>query len=343
MFIAATGFCLPGIESTATAVAEGRYDPDECRQNGLEAVGVSHELSAAEMGVEAARVAFSRSPVDPRDLAVVLHASFYHQGHDHWTPASYIQRESIGGRAPAIEVKQASNGSLAALVLAMSFLSVHEGATTALITTADRFCLPGYDRYRSDKWIIGGDNATAAVISCREGFARVLSTAMDADPTLEELYRDSSFTDVPFAGGMPIQLRPRKESYMARVGLRHIVSSAKQGLRNVMDVALRDARIGIDDVACFVLPNIGHTLLHWEYLAVLDIPESRTTWAWGRRIGHGAGDQIGGLNHLMESGALRVGDRVVLATAGIGFSWSCAVVEILETPRWEASPVELVH
>jgi 3-oxoacyl-[acyl-carrier-protein] synthase-3 len=48
-------------------------------------------------------------------------------------------------------------------------------------------------------------------------------------------------------------------------------------------------------------------------------------------VGHlGAGDQICGFNHLLETDRVRPGDRVMLLGVGAGFSWSCAVLEVLE-------------
>jgi 3-oxoacyl-[acyl-carrier-protein] synthase-3 len=335
MYISGTGACVPDRELTSTAVAEGRYDPDEYEVNAYVSVGVSGGSSAAEMAAAAARQAFGRSGAATDDIAMVLHASFYHQGQDHWTPASYIQQESVGGRAPAIEVKQASNGSLAALVLAMSYLSADSEQRAALITTADRFCLPGYDRYRTDKWIVLADGATGAVVSRQAGFARVRSTAMDADPTMEELYRGGDgFTDGVFAAGQPLDLRGRKREYVSRVGFEHVATRASSGLLNAVKRALTDAGAEINDISKFVLPNVGRALFQWEFLDVLGIEEKRTTWDWGSTVGHGAGDQLGGLNYLAETGALNRGDLVMLASSGIGFNWNCAVVEILDRPAW---------
>ncbi|MEZ3183138.1 3-oxoacyl-ACP synthase, partial [Streptomyces pimonensis] len=48
----------------------------------------------------------------------------------------------------------------------------------------------------------------------------------------------------------------------------------------------------------------------------------------------GAGDPFAGLDHLVTSGALGPGDTCMLFGVGAGFSWSCAVVEILNAPSW---------
>ncbi|WP_369360004.1 ketoacyl-ACP synthase III family protein [Streptomyces sp. cg2] len=338
MYIAGTGSCFPQRDYCAQAVAEGRYDADEHEKNGYRSISIAGEMSAADLAVSAARPALARSGHAGDDIGLVLHASLHHQGQDHWTAASYIQERTAGGRAPALEIKQGSNGGLAGLVLALSYLSVHQGQGAALVTTADKFCPPVYDRYNSDKWMVLGDGGSAAVLSRRGGFARVLATAMDSDPGLEEMYRGDGFSDAPFASGLPLDLRERKRGYMDRVGLPEVALRCTAGLQNVVKEALGDAGTDIDGIARFVFPNVGKSLVQWDYLDTFGIDEDRTTWAWGSGIGHaGAGDQFGGLNHLAETGALAPGDRVVLAGSGIGFSWACAVLEIVEAPEWEPS------
>lgn len=336
MYIASTGVCLPGRDSTALAVADGRYDAEEQEKSGYRSVCVAADESAAEMAVQAARSAMQRSGSDGEDISLLLHASFHHQGIDHWTPAYYIQNEAVGGRAPAIELRQASNGGLAGLVLAMSYLATCEGRA-ALVTTADKFGPPTYDRYRTEKWLILADGASAAVVSRGAGFARVLSTAMDSDSTLEELYR-GKFTEANSLTDLPLDLRARKDVYMERVGIAEVAMRGNAGLVNVVKTALGDAELEIGDISRFVFPNIGRSLLQWDYLDAFGLEESQTTWDWGMDVGHiGAGDQFGGLNHLVETGALSAGDKVMLAGSGIGFSWNCAVLEIQELPEWTTS------
>jgi 3-oxoacyl-[acyl-carrier-protein] synthase-3 len=76
--------------------------------------------------------------------------------------------------------------------------------------------------------------------------------------------------------------------------------------------------------------------LEWQVPQLLGIPVERATWEFSRTVGHlGAGDQIAGFNDLLERGELAAGDRVLFVGGGSGFSCTCAVVEILDVPRWE--------
>ncbi|MGW7362878.1 ketoacyl-ACP synthase III family protein [Streptomyces sp. NPDC054841] len=332
MYIAGTGLHLPAREQALTAVAEGRYDADECEVNGYSSIAVSDGMAAADMAVRAARVAMERSGHTPEDIAMSVHSCLHHQGADHWTPATYIQGQVLGtgGRAPAFQINHASVGGLAGLTLALSHLYADPTARAALVTTADGFTEPAYDRYRSEKWFVFADGGSAVVASRAHGFARVLATALDSDPSLEELYRGSDgFSDRPYAR-LPIDLRARKSGYVARVGVEDIALRENAGLRNVVKAALDDAGVTLDEVSRIVLPNVGRALLQWQYLDVLGVDVERTTQEWGSTVGHiGGGDQFGGLHHLVETGSLRSGERVLLVGSGIGFSWACAVLEIV--------------
>ncbi|WBB81895.1 ketoacyl-ACP synthase III family protein [Micromonospora sp. WMMD882] len=339
--IASIGVHLGRSVDLAEAVAAGRYDEAEYTANGLVRAVVAEDEFPADMAVTAVRQAMDRCPVDPADIRLMLHASLFFQGQDMWTPASYIQRYTIGGAAPSIEVDQKSSGGTAALGLAVSYLSNCDPDSAVLITTADRFGEPGWDRFRSESGTVMGDGATATVLTRRPGFARVLSTVLTADPTLEEMYRGDGFKTAAHSGDKPMDLRRRKKAFMRgrMLELEQISLRIASGVGDCMRTALEEADTKLDDVSRVVLPNIGLTVRWWSVLKEMGVERDRTSWDWGRTIGHlGAGDQFAGLEHLVRQGQVRPGDRVVLAASGHGFNWGAAVVEILDTPDWAATP-----
>lgn len=335
--IASIGVHLGQPVDLAEAVAAGRYDQSEYTANGLVQAVVAADEFPADMAVSAVRQAMERCAVAPDSIRLMLHASLFFQGQDMWTPASYIQRYTVGGTAPSIEVDQKSSGGMAALGLAVAYLSACDRDSSLLITTADRFCEPGWDRFRSESGTVMGDGATATLLTRRPGFARVLSTVMTADPTLEEMYRGDGFRDAAHSGDKPMDLRRRKKAFMRgrMLELEQISLRIASGVGDCMREALDEADTKLDDVARVVLPNIGLTVRWWSLLKEMGVERERTTWDWGRTIGHlGAGDQFAGLEQLVRQGTVKPGDRVVLAGSGHGFNWGAAVVEILHTPDW---------
>ncbi|WP_369393221.1 ketoacyl-ACP synthase III family protein [Streptomyces sp. CG1] len=335
--IAGLGTHLPAPMSAEQARDEGRYPADEFEENQLLSALESDDLSAVDMAVVAGRQAMVRSGRAAEDIALVLHAAMYHQGEDFWTPASYVQRHTVAGTAPAIHVDHASNGGMAALELGASWLASRTEAEAALLTTGDRYALPGFDRWYSDSGQVFADGATALVLSRGSGFARLLASNSTSDPELEDAYRDveGGFTLVPHPTGKPLDLRGRKSRYMKRVGKEFVVDRLVAGLLANTERTLAEAETSMDRIARVVVPNVGRELLEWEFLTPYKIDVDRTVWEWGRRTCHiGGGDQFAGLTYLLESGQLRPGDQVLVVGVGIGFSWTTAVISVDEVPDW---------
>ncbi|MFF3662131.1 ketoacyl-ACP synthase III family protein [Streptomyces olivochromogenes] len=341
IYVSASAAWLGRPEDVDVAVAEGRYDAEERRDDDYLSVRVAGDETPADMAVAAAKRALSRSSVPHEDFHLVAHASVGFQGLDHWAPPSYIQQRTVGGNGSAVEVKQASNGGMAAIELAAAYLSARTAPTAALVTTADKYHLPVFDRYRSDKGMLRGDGATAVVLTRGSGVARLLSTAVIGDASHEGVYRGGQgFADHIGSEGWPVDLRSRLKTYLqSGADVREIVHLLTVRQQEVMQTALADAGVKVEDVARFVFPNAGRTVVDWDFRKrEFGIDEPRTTWEWGRGIGHiGAGDQAAGLSRLLETKAVSPGDVVVLSGIGAGFTFSCAVLEIVEQPEWDSS------
>ncbi|SDT78874.1 ketoacyl-ACP synthase III family protein [Actinoplanes derwentensis] len=333
IYVSGVAAHIPGRVRVGDAVADGTCPPRLAAQTGLHTVAVSADESAPDMAVRAADLALKRSGHAPDDVSLLLHASVYHQGHDIWAPASYIQRMAVGNRCPALEVRQLSNGGLGALELAAAYLAA-PGRRAALLTTGDRFGPPGFDRWNSDPGTVYGDAGTALVLSRDGGFARLLSCVTVSDPDLEGLHRgDDPFGALPLAQRRPVNLEVAKKAFVARTGVSYSISRVVAGQAEALNGALARAGTTFADVRWFVLPHFGLRRLTSSYLRPWNLQPEVTTWEWARTVGHlGSGDQFSGLNHLVESGVLRPGERVLLAGVGAGYSWTCAVLEIDEVP-----------
>jgi 3-oxoacyl-[acyl-carrier-protein] synthase-3 len=336
LFVAGTGSWLPPAVDVAEAVADGRYDPADRAANEYLSITVAGDEAPPDMAVRAGRRALARSGIPPADVALLLHASLWYQGIDFWPAASYIHREVLGDvhQAPAMDIHQMSNGSLAALELAASYLAADPGRRAALVTSADRLAGPGFDRWRSDlRGIVYGDGAAALVLA-REGFARLRSVVTVTDSTLEGMYRgDQRFGTAPGHAGQPVDNRARRTQFAATADTEALGRRILSGVTDAIDRSLADAELKLADIAWAVFPNLGADTLRRAYLQPLGLDLAATAWEWGRHTGHvGAADQIIGLANLADSGRAAPGDRVLLVGIGAGFSWTCAVAEFTGRP-----------
>ncbi|MFL1429441.1 MULTISPECIES: ketoacyl-ACP synthase III family protein [unclassified Nocardiopsis] len=338
LFIAGLGSHLAPPVPVDEALASGRYEQEEQDESGQEAVRVAGDDEPQPlMAVNAGRSALRRSGVSPRDVGLLLHAVTGHNGVEGWNAASYVQHEVLGSTDTlALEIRQLSNGGMAGIDLAAFCLASSPGYDAALITSADRFAEPAYDRWRTSWGLVFGDGAGAAVLSRTEGFARLLSCVTASAPELEGMHRGGlPFRPAPDPRDHPVDFRSRTVLFAAEYGLDEIARLMSEGIRSAFTAALEEAGVGRADIDHLVLPGFGLTLLNREVLEPLGLPLERTTYEWHRQVGHlGASDQFASFTHLAESGRLRAGDTVAMVGVGGGFNWTCAVARVRHAPGW---------
>ncbi|ARQ69522.1 ketoacyl-ACP synthase III family protein [Streptomyces marincola] len=337
LYIASLGTRLPPPLAVADAVASGSCAPGVARASRMRSVVVSDGESGPELAAGAASVALDRAGGRAAaDVDLVLHAHVYHQGHVVWAPASYVQRVTVGGHCPAFQVQQASNGGLGAVELASAYLLAAPERSAALVTTGDRFAPPRFDRFGSDPGTVYADGGTALLLSRRGGFARLRSLVTVSEPELEGMHRgDDPFGAAPFEHRPMVDLDAHKRDFVERHSLSFSIARVGAGQRAAIKQALSRAGAGLADMDRVALPHLGHRRLRSGYFRAFGLDEERTTWHWSRTVGHlGAGDPIAGLDHLVGSGELRAGQLALLVSVGAGFTWSCAVVEMLRDVPW---------
>ncbi|MEV4921995.1 ketoacyl-ACP synthase III family protein [Streptomyces roseoverticillatus] len=337
LYIAGVGSYLPKAVDVDEAIATGRYDAEEQLGSGQESVTVAgSEDSQPDMAVRAAREALERSGHRADEVGLLLHAVTGHNGLDGWNAAAYLQRQVLDGSGVAFEIRQLSNGAVGAVELAAAHLAAAPGREAALITAADRFAEPAWDRWRSSWGLVFGDGASAAVFSRSRGFARVRSAVTVTDTELEVLHRGTlPFTPAPTPDQYPIDFRARTLDSSWAMSFEETERRLAAGIREAVTRATEEAGIGTGDAEHWVMPNFGRELLHKQCLDPLGVGVERTTWQWGSRVGHlGAADQFAGLAYLTEAGRVAPGDRVAVVGVGGGFNWTCVVLEITGRPAW---------
>jgi 3-oxoacyl-[acyl-carrier-protein] synthase-3 len=335
IYVAGVGSWLPAREP----IGQGRYEPGEQEEHAYESASVAGpDETPPDMAIRAGRLALTRSGVDPAEVSLLLHAYVWYQGLDMWCPSAYIHHALLGENrtAQAIDLNQQCAGAVSALQLAADHLVANPDRRAAIITTGERYSLPGVDRWHTEgAHIIFGDGAGALVLARDRGFARLLAVNSVADTTLEAMNRgDSTLTLFSPAAQGAVDMSARSAAFLRQMDGREAVARLNQGHADAVHGLLDKAGLTISDVSRFIFPNIGLGLLT-DLVKGLGIDVSQTGWELGRTTGHmGPADPIVGLTYLLEQGQLSVGDRVVLAGIGYGWYWSCALVECVEIPDW---------
>lgn len=338
IYLTGIGTYVPDVVPVADAVAAGRYPADEVAQQGLLGAAVAGDLPPPEMALLAARAALKQHGGPAEDLCLLLYVSVWHQGPDGWLPHHHLQRQLVGGRALALEIRQGCNGAFTALELAAAHLRAADGSRSALIVTAENFGTPLIDRWRAAPNLILADGAGAVVLSTEPGFAQLLGVRSITVTEAEELHRAGEPMFPPsVTRGRPLDFAGRTAAFIAAndagddplgVWLR-----INQALVDAAYDVVGAAGIAMREITRVAFTNLDHDSVHDRCMAALGIPMSRSTWNYGRTVGHlAAGDQVVSLARLVETGQVGPGDHVLLAGVGPGVTASCALVRILDRP-----------
>ncbi|WP_340687840.1 ketoacyl-ACP synthase III family protein [Amycolatopsis coloradensis] len=331
------GSVVPPVFPVERAVAEGLYPALEAEAHEFLGVAVAGERPAPDMALEAAQSAVKRALVEPTELSLLLYTNTWHQGPDGWPPQAYLQRHLVGGRVPAMSVRQGCNGMFDALELATCYLRAVPDRESALLVTADNYGTPMIDRWRVSSGMIGGDAAVAVVLTKNPGFARLLSVTSICLPEGEELHRSGEPLFPPtVTTRRPQDFPARYEHYRTNppggVGVLRRIPAV---MLELVETAVSEAGIGIKDVAKVAFETHSREVVEQRVMAPLGLDMTKSTWEFGRRIGHcGAADQFLALEHLLTAGELNPGDHMLLLGQAPGLVLSAAVVQVSEIPEW---------
>ncbi|GAA0459326.1 3-oxoacyl-[acyl-carrier-protein] synthase 3 [Paractinoplanes deccanensis] len=322
-------------EKAADVARAGRIDQETVERLGVHELPVSGRLAPPEMAVRAARKALARAGWEPERVGMLVHAWVYHQGYDKWAAPHYIANQ-LGLRPEALPVgiHELCNGGTTALYMAAANLVADERLPGALVTTADRYGAPVWDRWLTHTDIGYGDGATAALLHRRDGSDDalvLLSLTHSSASLLEGLERgDAAFTRAPLAGRDNLNSGVQRRQFYDRYGKESLGEAARRNVRATLEQALDEAGLAADDprIRYVLVPRVSPRLTELMYAGVV-ASDLKAELVWlGAHTGHlGAGDMPANMADLVERRMLRPGEFAVVAGAGGGFTWATAIVQ----------------
>lgn len=341
-YLNGVGAVVPETMSVEHAVEQGWCTAERAKLHGMTGAAVAGDRSAPDMALQAARAAFAQSGFDPAGLGLMLYADTWHQGPDCWFPQHYLQHHLPTEDALSLEVRQGCNGMFCALELAYPFTRSSPSGT-ALLVGAENYGTPRIDRWASASFVFG-DGASALLLSREGGFAEVLSVQSLFVPELEETHRFGKPVFPPDAttgGSIDLDERIDEFSRWGENRPEHALAWIRvhQKMLVLVNRVLSEARIGFSDISHAAFANLSPEDFEHRWMEMLGLSMDRSTWEYGRSIGHiGANDPVIGLHHLLSTGRVGPGDHVILGSVGSGVTLSCAVVRILDALPPEPVP-----
>ena len=337
LYIGGLGAYIPQtFESSHDAIRNGRLTSEELEktQQVSAAVGSPTETAPA-MSVWAGQAALTEfaaclAPTPLRTApAVIVHAVALHTGLEGWNGSAYIGNNLGFPETLALEIRNTCAGSIVGIDVLAHKLGPNE---YGLLTAADIWRMPLFDRWASDSGLAYGDGAAAAVLTRDSGPFRIISTALTQNSRFEQIHRGDAPMDLPeYRNPLPISLNGRSEAYAREHGFDSFWSANSEGLQKSVSQALQEAGIQKQDVSAWAVPHFGRKLLDRQCLNPLGIEPEKTTVSFGSQIGHtGAADPLLGLQHLRSENQIRHGDHIALIGIGAGFTWGCAILQYAE-------------
>lgn len=325
---------LPEQVQTAAYIAEQSGLPEAVVRDKLGIVAkrrASDVDQTTTMAVRAARVALQRAGVEPDEIDLILYSGSMHKDFYVWSAANRIQHLLGARRAFAFELVALCTTNVLALKVARDLMTADTSLNTVLICGGHRTAdLINFQDHTTRFLFNLADGGSAMVLRRGYNANRVLRSSFITDGSLSE--------DVTIpAGGTRL---PTSPATLAE-GLHtfHVSDTAhlKAGLDGISEEhfaqVVREAveRSG-HSVADIDLLAINHMKpsMHRRILSMLGLRSEQSIYL--AEYGHiGAPDQVLALELALAENRVKDGDLVVMASAGLGFTWGATAL------RWGRS------
>jgi 3-oxoacyl-[acyl-carrier-protein] synthase-3 len=266
------------------------------------------------LAAAAARDVLERTGTAPEEISQVLFCGSGEWDRPFWSPAAKVADELGIRGAHCFELGNFCNAGALALRIAADRLAL-DGGGRILVLVADRLGRMVDYRDPGAKALFNFGDAAAAILLTggRARFA-VRHSAMRTDPSWVDYYYGE-----PTADGVRI----RRAAHRAGLAGAYV-----ENFSTLIDTTLDALGRKLDEVA-YLLINQGDKDMHERLLGHLGLPAERSVANYDR-LGHmGGTDTFIALDALLDQGALRPGDLILLATSAMGFSWGVTALEFL--------------
>lgn len=328
MFVESVGLLLPA--SRPISPEEVASAPD------WRAVCEFPDGSPADMAIQVGRATLTAATSAPADVGWIIHCGSGYQGSAGWPVHHHIQDGIIGRHGNAIELRQYCAGGLTSWVIANRMAS---SGSAVICTGADNWSWD--DRFATSRSVGGepfSDVAHAAVISPRDGFAKILGTATVSCPdqsghwrTREAYWEQAGRDDFRAAYSRAVGARTseaNRESFHMHV---HAVTTA-----------LSQTRLSPQYVTHFVPHSSASGEPYRSVAKAVGLPWEESLHQNDLDHGYlGVSTEVAGLIQLAESGDLHADSIVLLLAAEYQLSATAVVLGIIEPPL--ASVDGLIH
>jgi 3-oxoacyl-[acyl-carrier-protein] synthase-3 len=276
------------------------------------------DMTAADMGASAARIALERAGLTPEEVDVLIVST---ATPDRWLPATACDVQALIGakNAVAFDVSAACTGFIYALTVAEGYVSSGRGEIALVIATEKMSSIIDWEDRTT--CVLFGDGAGAAVVRRSAGERGILGTHHQSDGNLADLlYRP--------AGGAAIPMDEevlRNRSHLIQMSGREVFKHAVRAMADSSGQALERSGWPLEDVD-LVFPHQANMRIIKATARYAGLPMEKVFVNVDRYGNMSSATIPVAMDEAVEEGRLQPGMNLLLVAFGAGLTWGAMAV-----------------
>ncbi|MGR3178873.1 MAG: beta-ketoacyl-ACP synthase III [Candidatus Anammoxibacter sp.] len=279
---------------------------------------VENGVVTSDLAAKASLKAISDAGISPLDIDLIITSTVTP---DHLFPSTscYVQEKIGATNAGAFDVLAACAGFVYALSIAHGFVAA---GTMNCVLVIGAECLSKFTDYTDrTSCILFGDGAGAAVVQKTSSKSEILSFVLGAD---------GSNTDILILPGGGSRNPPSKKTvdeglHYMRIKGKEVFKMATNNLVSLVNSTLDKCGMKLEDID-LIVPHQSNLRIIKASMKKLAMPMDKVYVNIDRYGNTSSASVPIALSEIKESGRLKQGDLVLLATLGGGLTWSATIL-----------------
>ncbi len=276
------------------------------------------EMTAADMGAGAARIAMERAGVAPEDVDILIVST---ATPDRWLPATACDIQALIGvtKAVAFDVGAACSGFLYALTVAEGYVSSGRGKIALVVATEKLSSIVDWEDRST--CVLFGDGAGAVIVRESAEGRGILGTHHQSDGNLADLlYRPAGGAKIPMDEDVL-----KNRSHLLRMSGREIFKHAVRAMAESAGQALELSGWGLEDVD-LVVPHQANIRIIKATARYAGLPMEKVFVNVDRYGNMSSATIPVAMDEAIEEGRLQPGMKLLLVAFGAGLTWGAMAV-----------------
>jgi len=277
----------------------------------------------SDLALEASRDALKSAGMKAEDIDFIIFATL---SPDHYFPGNgcYLQAKMGLSEIGCMDIRNQCTGFIYSLAVADAFVRIGMYKRILVVGAEVHSSGLNFTDEGRDVAVIFGDGAGAVIVGPSEDPSRgILSTHLHADGRYADILRLEMFdiSKKPYITQKTLdegRIWPKMQG-------KEVFRMAVTKIPEVIEEALQANNLGIEDIDLF-LPHQANLRINQFAAARLGVPEEKFYSNIQRYGNTTAGSIPIALSEVLEQGALREGNLIMMVAFGSGFTWAVSVI-----------------